>query len=100
MRKTLIFATVLIFVLIGTLTGCTPEQKAIIESIKKDLAEHVNASPADIAVISIDEVTWSDASLGVPGGFAAQVITPGYVIILGHNNTDVNGHLKIRTFGH
>jgi hypothetical protein len=49
-----------------------------------DLAEQTGLSPNDIELVSMEAVEWSDASLGCPqeGFMYAQVITPGFLIIL------------------
>ncbi len=48
------------------------------------LAKQLSIAPAAITVRSVESVDWSDASLGCPqpGLMYAQVITPGYRIIL------------------
>lgn len=49
------------------------------------LAEHLGISEAAIRVLSFQEVEWPDTSLGCPepGMMYAQVITPGYRVVLG-----------------
>ena len=49
-----------------------------------DLAEQTGLSPNDIQLVSMEAVEWNDASLGCPqeGFMYAQVITPGFLIIL------------------
>jgi hypothetical protein len=49
-----------------------------------DLAEQTGLSPNEIELVSMEAVEWSDASLGCPqeGFMYAQVITPGFLIIL------------------
>jgi len=48
------------------------------------LATELGISPAEIDVLSVEAVDWSDTSLGCPqpGMMYAQVITPGYRVIL------------------
>ncbi|MBN1994200.1 MAG: hypothetical protein JW953_15995 [Anaerolineae bacterium] len=48
------------------------------------LAQHAGVPPAKITLVSMEERQWSDASLGCPqeGFMYAQVITPGYLIVL------------------
>ena len=50
----------------------------------KDLSEQTGSSPNEIILVSIEAVEWSDTSLGCPqeGFMYAQVITPGYKIVL------------------
>jgi hypothetical protein len=49
-----------------------------------DLAAHLGIAVDAITVISVEQVEWSDASLGCakPGQMYAQVVTPGYRIVL------------------
>ncbi|MFO7740972.1 MAG: hypothetical protein R6X31_01540 [Anaerolineae bacterium] len=48
------------------------------------LADEIGVSQEEIEVVSVEPVEWPDASLGCPepGKMYAQVITPGYRIIL------------------
>jgi hypothetical protein len=49
-----------------------------------DLAQLLGIAPSAITVVSVEEVTWPDASLGCPkpGMMYAQVLTPGSRIVL------------------
>lgn len=49
-----------------------------------DLAQRTGVAADQIAVASLEEVTWPDTSLGnpQPGMFYAQVLTPGYRVTL------------------
>lgn len=49
-----------------------------------DLAEQTGLPSNDIELVSMEAVEWNDASLGCPqeGFMYAQVITPGFLIIL------------------
>jgi hypothetical protein len=51
---------------------------------RTDLAERLEIAPEAIAVRAVEAVTWPDASLGCPqpGGMYAQVLTPGYRVIV------------------
>jgi len=48
------------------------------------LAAELDVSPQEVTVLSFEAVQWSDASLGCPqpGMMYAQVITPGYRLLL------------------
>jgi len=50
----------------------------------KDLAKKIGAPASDIAGVSQEDVTWPDSCLGctATGESCAQVLTPGYKIIL------------------
>ncbi len=59
-------------------------EQHVVEMAKEDLAQRLDLSPWEISVTSIQAVEWSDASLGCPqpGMAYAQVITPGFLIVL------------------
>ena len=88
----------LVLILAGTLSACSlfggndqsdaPDLPEDIESLvmlaKFDLTLKTGVEIEDIATVSVEEVNFSDASLGVrqPGVEYEQVITPGLIIIL------------------
>lgn len=51
---------------------------------KEDLARRLEVSPEAIEVLSVEAVDWPDTSLGCPqpGMMYAQVITPGFRVLL------------------
>lgn len=55
-----------------------------VQMAKEDLVRRLNLSVSEISVISVEAVDWSDTSLGCPqpGMMYAQVITPGYRVVL------------------
>lgn len=57
---------------------------ALIERAKTELAADASFSAEQVEVVSVEQVEWSDSSLGCPkaGMMYAQVITPGYRIVL------------------
>ena len=56
----------------------------LVERATEDLIQATSAAADDITVVSTEEVEWSDTSLGCPepDGMYAQMITPGYLIVL------------------
>jgi hypothetical protein len=54
------------------------------ERAQQDLAKALGIDLADITLVNIQPVEWSDGSLGCPqpGANYLQVITPGYLIML------------------
>ena len=72
------------------------EVACIVTLVREDLARELNTSIEDIKVVSIENVTWNDASLGVPGGMAAQVITEGHIVILEYGNIEYVYHTDLR----
>ncbi|MBN1937200.1 MAG: hypothetical protein JW934_21250 [Anaerolineae bacterium] len=59
-----------------------------------DLAERLGIDPAQVQVLAVESVQWSDSSLGCPqpGMMYAQVITPGYLIVLGAGEAQYEYH--------
>lgn len=60
------------------------EAEPLIEMARQDLAQRENVDPGQIELQELEAVEFPDASLGVPqeGESYAQVITPGYIIVL------------------
>lgn len=63
-----------------------------------DLATRIGVSASAINVTSIDEVEWSNGSLGCPkpGLAYTQVIIPGYNIVLEAGGKAYNYHTDMR----
>lgn len=61
-----------------------PEYSPVVDIAKKDLSERLNIPIGDIKLVKEEAVDWPDTSLGYPedGMMSAQVITPGFKIIL------------------
>jgi hypothetical protein len=59
-------------------------EAALVADAKADLAQRKGVGEDEIAVVSVEATKWPDASLGCPeeGMMYAQVITPGYQILL------------------
>ncbi len=76
----------------GAVEGMTLEKAR--ETAIADLAKRLGIDAAAINVVSAEEVTWSDASLGCPepGKMYAQVLTPGYKIVLEAQGTRYTYH--------
>lgn len=62
-----------------------PGSEDAVQLAKEDLARRLDLSSDVIDVVSVEEVEWPDTSLGCPqpGMMYAQVITPGYCVVLG-----------------
>ena len=58
--------------------------RELMDRVKADAARVTGRREEEISVVSAESVTWSDASLGcpAPGMMHAQVLTPGYRIVL------------------
>jgi hypothetical protein len=62
--------------------------KSLVNLAKNDLAQRLSVDINNIITVRLDDVNFSDTSLGLskPGEMYAQVITPGYIIVLEVNN--------------
>jgi hypothetical protein len=60
------------------------QQRQLVELARADLAGRLGIAVAQTALTSISARQWGDASLGCPepGKMYAQVITPGFLIVL------------------
>ena len=58
----------------------TQAPNATEQAVQEVTAEALNVDPETVTVLEMEEVDWSDSSLGCPqpGMMYAQVITPGY----------------------
>jgi len=74
----------------------TPSSKLekLAEMAKKDLTQRLSIPYTRIELIDAQEVIWPDSSLGCPrpGMFYAEVLTPGYMILLRANGHDYEYH--------
>lgn len=71
-----------------------PEAERIVAAVRADAARRLGQDPARVRVVSLEAVDWPDTSLGCPeqGKFYAQVITPGYRVVVRAGNTDYEYH--------
>jgi len=62
----------------------TPDATSIAAQVSQMLAQQLQISPDQVEVVSAEPVDWPDACLGVTSAdiMCAQVITPGYRIVL------------------
>lgn len=76
----------------------TPTAQRMADVAIADLAVRIGLSESDaastITVVSVDEVTWRDGSLGCPakGMQYTQVLTPGSRIVLTHDGLTYEYH--------
>ena len=72
----------------------------LIDIAVDDLAQRLSIPKAEIEVIAAYDVIWPDAGLGCSqsGMASAQVLTPGYLILLEHNTTTYEYHADKGTY--
>jgi hypothetical protein len=66
----------------------------LIVKAKEDLAKQLSIEIIEISLVAAREVVWPDASLGCPqpGMAYAEVLTPGYLILLKSKNIEYEYH--------
>lgn len=71
-----------------------PEAGRLVELAKEELAAKISVAAADVVVVSVEPVEWPDTSLGCPepGMMYAQVLTPGFLIVLEANGSIFEYH--------
>lgn len=71
-----------------------PGSEEALAAALDDLTQQINLSPDQISLVSIEAKEWSDSSLGCPqeGFMYAQVITPGYLIVLEADGVEYEYH--------
>lgn len=69
---------------LGRPTDLPARAQTIAAEARRDLAGRLNVATDAVKVVRVEAVDWPDASLGCPqpGMMYAQVITPGYRLIL------------------
>ena len=91
-KRSWMIGWILVLVLLASCAPSTPEatmeipQEAepLVDKAVEDLADRVGEDPDAIVVEGVAETEFRDTSLGVPepGKSYAQVITPGYIVVL------------------
>ncbi len=77
-----------------------PEQRIVERAIER-LAQLLDIDPSEIKVVSVEAVEWRSSALGCPqpGRMYAQVITPGYKIVLEAQGEEYEFHTDSRPEG-
>ena len=72
----------------------SPSLQNLIEQAKEDLAQRLSAPETEITVVDARGVVWSNSSLGCPqpGMVYADVLTPGFIILLNINDQEYEYH--------
>jgi len=70
------------------------DMNTLINKAKEHLAAHLSISIEQVNFVKVFDVTWPDSSLGCPqeGMMYAQVLTPGYLILLEHGSIQYEYH--------
>jgi hypothetical protein len=82
------------------LNGSPPAeaQAAAIEAARREAAQRFNTAPESLQVEDVESRQWPDRSLGCPrqGVLYAQILTPGYLIILSSGSRRFEYHADDR----
>jgi hypothetical protein len=75
-------------------TQVTPAMQGMLETARQDLAKRLSISESGINLVRASAVNWSDSSLGCPqpGMAYAQIITPGYLVLLSDGSRQYEYH--------
>ncbi len=82
----------------GTVVTCgsssSLEQAQAVQAASNDLARRVQGEAAAVQLVSVSVKQWSDSSLGCPAPNTsyADVITPGYLVVLAYNDQQYEYH--------
>jgi hypothetical protein len=70
------------------------QQLPVVDLARQQLADSLSCDPQSVDIVSVEEMEWSDSSLGCPqpGMMYMQVITPGYRVTLEHNGQRYTFH--------
>ncbi len=81
------------------LTSTGDSEERALNAAKTDLAQSLNITADQIQVVKVEAVEWPDASLGCPkpGMMYAQVVTPGYHIILSVGGQEYDYRANLET---
>ena len=81
----------------GLVPGNSPAD-ALVALARADLTRRLAIADAEITLVNVEAREWSDSSLGCPrpGMMYAQVITPGYLILLSAGGKQYEYHASTR----
>jgi hypothetical protein len=76
----------------------SPEAQRVIDVAVADAAARLGAPATQLRVETVQQREWGDSSLGCPqpGSFYAQVITPGYLVVISGGGKRLEYHTDTR----
>ena len=77
-----------------TVTGPSVPTESNVDIAVADLAARLDVDPSEIEIVSVEEVTWPDGSLGCPrpGMSYTQALVDGQLIVLAVDDTEYEYH--------
>src|SRR5215207_1458464 len=75
-----------------------PKAQAAVDAALRDAAANVGGNPSDLRIEQVQPQEWSDSSLGCPqpGAMYAQVLTPGFRILIAAGGRQLEYHADER----
>lgn len=76
--------------------GVPDPTAALVHQISQELATKLSIDVSEVELVSVEEVTWPDSSLGCPqpGQAALDVLTPGFRVILAAQGQEYEYHTQ------
>jgi hypothetical protein len=73
-------------------------QAAAVDAARRDAAQRLSTTPDSLEVAVVESRQWPDRALGCPrqGVLYAQVVTPGYLIVLSNGSRRLEYHTDDR----
>jgi hypothetical protein len=73
-------------------------EEQLVAAARSDLAQRLGIAAEGIQVVSVEYIEWEDSSLGCPqpGMMYADVITPGYRIVLSAGGREYDYRTSLR----
>ena len=65
-------------------TGLSADVQSLLPLLREDAARRSGVSPAELSIVSVEDVTWADGALGCaqPGQSYTMALVPGWRIVL------------------
>jgi hypothetical protein len=75
-----------------------PDAQAAVDAAMRDVAAHLGVDLSAVRVDQVEPRQWSDSSLGCPqpGNLYAQIVTPGFLIIISSSTKQLEYHSDAR----
>lgn len=76
----------------------SPEAQRVVDVVVADATARLGVASAQLSVETVQQREWGDSSLGCPqpGMFYAQVITPGYLVVVSGAGKRLEYHTDTR----
>jgi hypothetical protein len=75
-----------------------PSAQPVVDAALRDAGTQLGIAPTDLTVETVEAREWSDSSLGCPrqGQMYAQVLTPGFLVVITSSGRRLEYHTDQR----